>query len=86
MLRFFPFLVFFFFKTAFHLAVVVGVFLKLAFPGLVADGAVQRVAGEQKSHYAAARFTGQGLSVRMPMFSATVFAQEMMGRGIHWMR
>ena len=28
----------------------------------------------------------RGLSVRMPMFSATVFAQEMMGRGIHWMR
>ena len=26
-----------------------------------------------------------GLSVRTPMFSATVFAQEMMGRGIHWM-
>ena len=56
----FSFFGLFLFKTAFHLAVVVGVFLKLAFPGLVADGAVQRVAGEQEFHYAAARFTGQG--------------------------
>ena len=46
--------------AAFHLAVVVGVFLELAFPGLVADGTVQRVAGKQEFHHAAARLAGEG--------------------------